>query len=429
VNRGLELLVRRKVSELVDLDPESSNNYVRGRFVDLLLHARATTAWYRQELYPEFDEEELYAFLKKLPVVTKNDLRSHNSDFFSSKPGLMPMEHRTSGSTGIPITLRASLAQRTLSKALYQRWLRDAGVNQGRQLILSGFLTPGPDDSDVYWYDRVNRRIFLSIHRLNEETLSRAASTLRGFRPTVIHGYPTAIAQLAELWPSVIGDLPARPSVVATAEVLTPLARHRIESTFGRVLNVYGSQENCHLAMECRFGRMHLNPYIGVVELLDANDRPVPAGSLGRVVATGLNHRAMPLIRYDLGDMAAMSDEGPCPCGVWWPYMKAIEGRADDLVRTHDGRLIPMIGSGIIRSVDGVRQMQIVQHPDLSITIRLSPEPSVEVPSVALESALRQSLHAKLGVDHDISFEYVEDLNRGARGKLKAVIVETAPDS
>jgi hypothetical protein len=73
--------------------------------------------------------------------------------------------------------------------------------------------------------------------------------------------------------------------------------------------------------------------------------------------------------------------------------------------------------------------MQIVQHPDLSITIRLSPEPSVEVPSVALESALRQSLHAKLGVDHDISFEYVEDLNRGARGKLKAVIVETAPDS
>ena len=53
----------------------------------------------------------------------------------------------------------------------------------------------------------------------------------------------------------------------------------------------------------------------------------------------------MPLIRYDTGDRAAR-DDGQCACGRTLPLLRGIEGRADDVGYTRDGRAIGPLGPG-----------------------------------------------------------------------------------
>jgi hypothetical protein len=64
---------------------------------------------------------------------------------------------------------------------------------------------------------------------------------------------------------------------------------------------------------------MHVCAESFFVELLDEAGEPAPQGELGRVVLTSLHNFAMPLIRYDIGDLAAF---GPaCSCGRGLPAL------------------------------------------------------------------------------------------------------------
>jgi len=78
---------------------------------------------------------------------------------------------------------------------------------------------------------------------------------------------------------------------------------------------------------------------------------------------TDLCNRAMPIIRYEVGDMAAWA-ERPCPCGRGLPVLDRIEGRVADYVVTRRGELISGISltENFAVLVPGVAQMQIVQE-------------------------------------------------------------------
>ena len=77
-----------------------------------------------------------------------------------------------------------------------------------------------------------------------------------------------------------------------------------------------------------------------MVEVLEAG-APVPAGTVGDLVCTGLLNADMPLVRYRVGDRGALApaDEG-CRCGRTLPTLATVEGRVDDVLLTPDGRRI-----------------------------------------------------------------------------------------
>ena len=58
-------------------------------------------------------------------------------------------------------------------------------------------------------------------------------------------------------------------------------------------------------------------------------------GETGEVLLTPLDQWAMPLLRYQVGDVGSASD-GDCPCGRGLPLMQAIQGRVQDLIVTRD---------------------------------------------------------------------------------------------
>ena len=102
----------------------------------------------------------------------------------------------------------------------------------------------------------------------------------------------------------------------------------------------YYCNEVWAIAAECEHGRLHEFSDNVVLELLDADGQPVPDGTPGEVVVTGLNNFVQPFIRYRLGDIAVRSPRRAAACGRELPVLERIEGRDDDVFVHPDGRRI-----------------------------------------------------------------------------------------
>src|SRR5699024_1513581 len=116
---------------------------------------------------------------------------------------------------------------------------------------------------------------------------------------------------------------------------------------------------------------MHVFSDVRHLEIVDGTGGSAPEGVAGEVVATDLANRVFPLVRYRLGDQTQwLSSE--CPCGVRLPRITAVAGRVSDVLRLPDGGAIAGESlTGLFNHAPtAVRQFQLVQDSDHSITIR-----------------------------------------------------------
>ena len=71
------------------------------------------------------------------------------------------------------------------------------------------------------------------------------------------------------------------------------------------------------------------------LEIIKENGLHAKPGEMGRIIITDLFNMAMPLIRYELGDMAIAGDNEECTCGCKLPKITKILGRN----KRHSNRL------------------------------------------------------------------------------------------
>jgi phenylacetate-CoA ligase len=169
-------------------------------------------------------------------------------------------------------------------------------------------------------------------------------------------------------------------------------------------------------AAQCSQGSMHISPDVGIVEVLDDDDKPVPYGVSGRLVCTGLVNRAQPFIRYRVGDIGSLSEE-KCSCGSPLPLLGSIEGRSDDVLITRDGRRIGRLDP-VFKGTKGIAQAQIIQHDYDKFTIKVVPGKDYKPrDGQDIESRLIE----RIGKG-EVIIEMVEKIKRTETGKFKAVI-------
>src|SRR5690606_25443432 len=302
--------------------------YQRRALAALLQHASTTVPYYRKL---ELDTATLEApdGLSAFPFLTKNEVQESEEDLVSDAFDRRTLyTSRTSGSTGQPtVTYFDRRAWLLTKQALkLRRTLLDLGRPPYRVLIIGE--------------ERLNRSepgrplvgsLRVSIHDGVDGNLDAIAR----FRPTGVYGSPSWLLELAQA-AKRRGARPPRTRVIWTSsEVLTAGARTEIEHELGGTgRDIYGSTEFKAVAPECRFGRMHLNFETTFVEVVDAD-----AEGRGARAPTSLVNRAMPLIRYRIGDLGKLT-EGFCECGSSAPWLEQLAGRETELLQLPDGRRI-----------------------------------------------------------------------------------------
>ncbi len=103
------------------------------------------------------------------------------------------------------------------------------------------------------------------------------------------------------------------------------------EAFAGQVLQLYGASEVGVLFMEGTDGRLHHAPFTTHVELLPARVPTPGAKDVALVVATTLDRRAMPLVRFVVGDLVQVDRDGP-RAYTTVPPLVSVEGRVDDAI-------------------------------------------------------------------------------------------------
>jgi phenylacetate-CoA ligase len=363
--------------------------------------------------------------LKALPILEKSVVKARTEDFWRRPYFLGSATDTTGGTTGGPLRYRAAFYELGYTNAiLEQRYLRITGTRTPRILRLTGFLH-GSAEKDLWARIPGTSVAYLSIYHLHRDFRDDVSDRLRRFRPQLIHGYPSAIAQLAKLYADTGLPVSSLRAVTSTSETLYPEQRDVIEQALRtHVYNDYGSMEGQHLALECDHRSMHIHPARGIVELLKLDsEEPAQPGELGRVVVTGLLARSMPLFRYDLGDTAeATGYRADCRCGSRWPTIGRVYGRLEDLVKTRDGRRVGMISVSTLEKFDGILESQIVQRDYGSFVYRIKPDKTLNLED--FERHVVADLRSRLQEDVSVKFEYVDSVGRTARGKLRSVVVQ-----
>lgn len=252
---------------------------------------------------------------------------------------------------------------------------------------------------------------------------------LNAFAPTVIATYPTAAALLADA--AAQGALHFTPKEIWTGgETLSTAVRQHVQEGIGCVVrNSYGASEFMSIGWECGHGQMHANTDWLILEPIDAQGRPVPAGQPSHsTLLTNLGNFVQPLIRYDLGDQITVHAQR-CECGSSLPVVE-VQGRRDDslVMAGQDGRpitLLPLALTTVLEEDAGVFDFQLRQQDDHTLVLRLHLHGTDAASSEArCRSALEQFALAQGLVGLRVLTELGQPVPRGRSGKPKRVVAQ-----
>ena len=371
----------------------------------LLRYAVAHVPFYRdRKLSPDRIED--------WPIITKADIVAAPEKFCSDefeRRNLIAV--RTSGTTGSPLTVWIRSEDQQMEMAF--RWRHRAWASVplfSRGAYIGGHpVVPADQMRPPFWRtDRIEKRLLCSSYHLAPQQLRYYIQALIRYRPAFVHGYPSSLYLIAQhmLEYSI---QPLRPRAVFTAsETLLDFQRIVIERAFGvKLFNWYGNTEMLCNIVECAAGNLHYRTDYGFLEFSEN----------GAMVMTGLGKRAMPFIRYRIGDCATPKD-GACSCGCAFPLIERVEGRIEDYVRTPDGRAVGRLDH-LFKEARHVREAQILQERLDEITIRIV---KTDGYTDADEQFVLREARQRLGGSIRVRFEYVNAIERTDAGKFRFII-------
>ena len=266
-------------------------------------------------------DDSSWEYLENWPILEKETLRQHNAAFVADDcdPRRMFREY-TSGTTGKSLDLW--YRRETLQEwyALFEaRWRRWYGVSRhDRWAIIGGqLITPASQRRPPFWvWNAGMNQLYCSSYHLAPDLIPSYFDALKKYGVQYLLGYTSSLFALAEVALQTGRDDLRFKVVIANAEPVFDYQRETIEAAFHCPLReTYGMSETVAAASECEHRQLHLWPEAGWLEVVNGNE-PVPAGESGDLLCTGLANLDMPLIRYRVGDRAALADnQSLCACG------------------------------------------------------------------------------------------------------------------
>ena len=388
---------------------ESAKNKREQNLLKLLKHSIETTPFYRNLNLTETD-------FQHFPVINKNKI-TENQDLFKSSIFIdkKNVTRSTSGSTGTPFKVihNKNKIYRNSADTIYFSEL--AGFKIGYQLWYLRYWGLNFKNSNFKnWAQNLKP---IEVIDLNAERIESLISQIKNTtNPKGWLGFPSAFEQVCKFLDRENRD-PVHAnfqSIIGMAEGINDYTKQRMQYYFNcPMVSRYSNMENGILAQQAPNQNVfNINWASYHIEILNIhNDNQAPKGDLGRIVITDLFSYAMPLIRYDTGDIGAM-DYTVNP-----PTLKKIEGRKTDTIYNTKGVIVSsfiMINS--VRFA-GIKQIQLIQEHKTAYTIKLNCSKVFK-----FENELIEKFKSFLGDDAKITLNIVDEIPLLSSGKRKMTL-------
>ncbi len=364
--------------------------------------------------------------LVKLPIVDKYVLTNNYPDRIrdQSIPQSRLIHAASSGSTGERLHYWTTRAQKAKKWAGLFRWWEMVGFDFGKPYATFR-LTPNrgfmgwPLAEKLEW--TMLRHVWLSAESMTDDILEAYVRQIEAAKPVMLRSYASTVYYLARRMLDKNLNVYV-PSILTTGETLTDNMRATIAEAFSpaEVFNEYGG-DGMQIAAECHYhDGMHINAETLLVEIVRHGQR-VPQGELGEVVLTNLEATAVPFIRYNIKDVASLTDV-PCRCGRGLPRLGHLEGRLTDMFVTPDGHWLTVHQfSGFFEHINAVKAFQVIQKEVDFILIKLVVDDSF---NEADHQAIVERFESYLGSNNRFVLEFVDEIPTTPSGKRRFFISE-----
>jgi phenylacetate-CoA ligase len=354
-----------------EFDAASLRNYQLQLLECIVRHAYETVPFYRERLSPLITRRGHVDLThwERIPPLTRRELRDNRDDMLSRA---VPLDHgkfyriSTSGTTGIPVSVTATRLTDGIRRCANWRTHTNHGIDWRQQFAIALRRKPGqanwPEGSRARspwgppWLDPPGPpRI-----QINGATpVDRIVEWLRRNKAAYFSSLPITLAAVAE--ERNARDIGLR-RVFSFGMSVKQDHREAVRRSLGaEIVELYGSEDCGPIAHPCpECDRLHIQAELLFVEIVDNKGKQRSTGDIGRVLITVLHNFAQPLIRYEIGDLAAFGE--PCACGRAHAVIGNIPGRSRDMFRRPDGtRFAGFTIDGMFPAQLGVKWWQIAQ--------------------------------------------------------------------
>lgn len=370
---------------------------------------------------PFYKKYKGYNSIKDFPIIDKNIIRKNEDDFLApsfDKETLFKEE--TSGSTGTPFVVYQDKQKRLRAAADTIAFSQFAGYNFGTKLYYSRVWNNHNKKTSLQ--SKIQNIVMQDSNKLSNEELETFLKKLENdSSEKSVLIFASSLTALNQYMDNYNRKTSAKISCFITmSESLPKGVRKGIEEKFRTtVVSRYSNCECGIIAQQCPSeDEYHINTASFYVELLklDSNE-DAGYGEPGRIVVTDLYNKAMPLIRYDTGDVGIMSDKSSCGKGS--PVFTRIDGRRIDCIYSTKGEMMsPYIINNTLWYYRELNQYQFVQNGENDYLLKLN----IDNKSFLRENELLNDIKKYIGEDANIKIEYIDEIPLLASGKRKQVV-------
>lgn len=370
-----------------------------------LIHAYEHTKYYKRV----FDEADISVYnfknideLDKIPVLTKkmikenfDDLQADDiNDYYSATTG---------GSTGKPLKVLLDRDSIYKEKAFIYHFWEKFGYDYKRSKLAT--FRGVEYGKKFYKINPLYNEIQLDPCRINAETVKKYYDKILSYGADFIHGYPSAIDAFCKF--AIQEKLKIKgkfKAVFFISENVYNWQKSNIENALGcPAAAFYGHSERAVFAEQVQqTGLYTFNNYYCHTEL-DSN---------GCIITTGLINKKMPLIRYQLDDIAQKESDHYRIQGHWNGMVKGKKGECISvaLLNTHN------------EFINKIAKLQFVQKKEGYLQISIVPIDTISEKTLMLIQNYYQS---KVGNALQVEVKIVNDLIYTSRGKYQLLVRES----
>ncbi len=400
--------------------------YQDERLKEIIRHCYDTVPYYQKimdarKLSP--DDIRKVEDLEKLPVLTKDIIRNCPQDFICTTwPKSRIRYEKTGGTTGKSLRLQEDIDTNPRQWAVWWRHRHRFGLDindefivfAGRDVVPLNTLEP------PFWRRNLPmKQTYISVHHMTKNNMPCLVDYLSKRNVKYYSAYPSGIYLLARYMLDNDIHLPNPPKVIILgAETLLPHQRIALEQAFDGaiVTDQYGACEQCGNISDCEKRNYHVDMEFGVIEFLPLEGMP---SNLKKIICTGFWNPVMPLVRYEIGDIATLPSEPlQCECGRKSPIVKCIDGRIESYILTPDGRQLGRLDF-LFKTSSGIDEAQLIQDDISEVIVRVVKNSSYTNRD---EQQLLNDMKKYLGEAIKIKIEYLSAIPRMPNGKFRQIV-------
>lgn len=367
--RRFVLELRDKFVQMTRMNKFDLDAAILAELKNIVSHAKIRIPYYTNSL-PEKDAmlsaQSIPELLQRLPILTRAEVQENFDVMYFKSPEHEESDYvvqATSGSTSKPVSVMkfGPLYAAEYDALTLTEWhLNKRDITK----LVSSFRVIDKESRNVplgpplSYIGSTRPSTALSVM---EHSVEELLDELHALKPDYLYVNGVVIRQLA------IAQLESNRPGISIEQILTvsdridPQLRALVHEAFSaRIVDRYSSEEFGYIAFQCPVhDHLHVSTPSVFVEVVDDDGQPCDVGVPGRVLVTSLHNFAMPLIRYEIGDVAQLG--APCESGLNWPVLERIVGRTRDGVTLPNGdfHLVTFFNSEMLM-LQKIRDFQVV---------------------------------------------------------------------